>query len=331
MSLLNRFKEIRSRSGLTFFDTHIHTHEVLGVMGKAGSFSRNYSASLLERLNFNNFSLTILGLLFRITPFYIRSEIRKKFPSSEDSLVRALTDASIDKATLVPINPNVSPRSLYEDFSSEDFVRLGSPDFSLSLESLNQDLEIQLTQYSIVGIKLHPNIQSFFPHPGKNADVLREKLDLIYRFAEKHKLYLLIHGGISYVPAGGGFELREYGTISNFFDGGIFFLGKLSVPVVIAHLGIYNESNPRWDLIEKIMTYPNIYFDTAGVNPKYIERFLKKGGVSKLLFGSDAMYFNIRHSVESVLNVLYRYSKVDFEKNVISVFSKTYTDYICKK
>ena len=331
--ILSRFQEVKKQAGLIFYDTHFHPHDVFGFhsahIEHQDDLQVENNPTLLERFHYNSFSLTLLEILFRRVPRYIQKEIKKRFKiTDQEFLLKTLTDASMDNAVLVPIYPKVSPQSLYSVLDSPRFLRLGSVNFDLEEKELERDLYSQVELYSIRGIKLHPNIQLFYPHPSLNPSVFESKLNAVYRFAEKHKLYLLFHGGISFVPTGSTFEKREYALLKHFFSNRRSFIQDLRIPVVIAHLGVYNVRNPNLDLVLHLAKYKNVYFDTAGVNPAHISTFLKRCGIEKLLFGSDALYFNLKYNLILLLRVLYDYSATNYQENIAKVFSQNYSNLL---
>ncbi len=333
--LFEKYQNIKKDTGLSFYDTHIHPHDVFGLAkAEKVSFGEKIKVSgptLLEKLKYSNSALSLLGFLFRNTPGYITREIKKSFPViSEQKLLEVLSASLIDSAVLVPIYPKVSPYELYKSFSSSKFIRLGSADFSLNEIDLEKDLGQQLNMHSIKGIKLHPNIQSFYPEPSRNNITVESKLKVVYQFANKNNLYLLFHGGISYVPTGFSYERREYALLNRFFSGRKSFLADINVPVVIAHLGIYNIKEPDFKIIRRISEFENVHFDTAAVNPKYILNYLNYFTPKKLVFGSDTLYFNLKYNLEMFLRTLYAHSDSKFEENVLSVFHSNFVNNVLR-
>jgi len=332
--VFKKFLELKNKTGVTFYDTHVHPMEVFGIEDKQQkdrSSENIYDPSLLEKLKYSNFSLSILRLLFCLTPQYIRGEISKKFiHTNQDFLLRELELAGINKAILLPVYPYAKPEKIYNDFKSEKFIHLGSLNLDLNASEIKQSLQQQIDKYSIVGLKLHPNIQNFYPIPELNDVYTREKLEKAVAVAKDKSLYLLFHGGLSFAPEKNGFVKKEYALIDNFLNH-TNFLKTLGVPIVIAHLGFYNVKNPNIKKLGSLIEIPNLYFDTAGVNPKYVEEFLNLFGPDRLIFGSDAPYFNMRYNLIMILGAIYEFDNEEFEKNVLKIFSENYDKIILNK
>lgn len=327
--LLEMFVKIKSDRKLVYYDTHIHPSDVFGLCDH--SAHAHNGPSLLERLEYSDSVLEILRLLFLYFPRYIKSEIRKKFPyQNEQQLLEEMQRAYIDHGVIVPIPPHATPQKIYANFGSKKFVRLGSIDIhSLSEDDIENEIQSQIQTYQIVGIKLHPNIQSFYPEPSLNDNILRGKLEKIYRIAEKNRLYILIHGGLSYVPTAFDsrekFEKRQFGLLQNFFaENGHTFISELHIPIIIAHLGLYNVINAQFDEIDILSKFSNVYFDTAGISPKLIQRYITKNGIDRLVFGSDAPYFDLRYNIYLVLKAVSSCNKIDFAEAVSKIFSLNY-------
>lgn len=332
-TLFERFLEIKRTNGLSFYDSHTHPIDIMGVVGSTeGNSGKRHASrpSLLETLKYNGLALAVLRQLFFLVPKYIRGEIEKNYRElDEDVMLEEMEGSGIDTAITLPIYPHVSPEVLHSKFSSNKFIRLGSVDFSLDPSDIKKSLQEQLYKYSIVGIKLHPNVQEFYPNPAANRPDLRNKLEVVYEFAKENKLYLLFHGGVSFVfqPHTSRFEYRNYSTIKHFSDDSNF-LRSLGVPVVIAHLGIYNVINPNLNSLQSLIEIPNVYFDTAAVNPKYIKKFLIKYGSKKIIFGSDMPYFHLRHSIKLTLEAIYKFDRKHFDELVLTIFNKNYEKVI---
>ncbi len=334
--LFKKYLAIKKSTGAVFYDSHVHPFEVFGLKKEGKEIelpvnSSTFSPTLLEKLKFNDVSLLILQGLFRFFPKYIRGEIRKSYrPSGDKILQTLLSNAGIDKATLVPIYPEASPHDIYKVFTDKTAIRLGSVNFSLSETELIRDLENQLSTYKIRGIKLHSNIQSFYPNPSENEELLALKLRATYNYAEKNGLYLLFHGGRSFIPENSIFQKKEFALPKHFITALKESLNTIRVPIIIAHLGVYNIPSPHIDDLRPLIEHDNVYFDTAGVNPKHAVNFLKLYGSKRLIFGSDAQYFNCKHAVVLLLGALNKFNPSDFEENVLNVFSTTYEHLILK-
>lgn len=339
-SLLCDFASLKHKRKFIVYDSHIHPQEVLGIRPQMvvcgdNNHLASISPTLLERFDFNIFSLNILEKLFFYFPSYISRTIQFSFlKENEDFLLKGMNDANVDKGVLVPVSPYSTSESLSKKFSSSRFIMLGSVDIhEIDILEIEAEITTQIREHSIVGIKLHPNIQKFYPLPEDNDKVIAEKLRHIYFLVNKYKIYILFHAGVSYLPNKNSFSKADYGILENFFNkrgGGKNVFEYISTPIVLAHMGSYNVKKPRFDLLGKIVDeYKHVYFDTSGVNSDYISRFGEKYGFDQVIFGSDSPYFNLRYTVFRVLSAIIKKSSVQSsEEKIIKVFSGNYEKII---
>lgn len=333
-TLLTYFGDIKARNGIIIYDTHIHPFDVLGVCDKkpVNSIERAESEpSLLEKLNFNPLALSILDALFLGAPWYIKKNICTNFATDNYSkLIREMDNTNVDRGVIVPIAPFVGVDTLTPYMNSNRFSILGTIDIhNIGIDGIEKELLRQIKEYKIQGIKLHPNIQRFYPIPSHNEEELAEKLVRLYESVNKLKLYVLFHSGISYLPSGGGFEKVLYAVLENFFDKNKNLFDFLSVPIVLAHLGSYNIKVPNNDLLNKVFQqYDHVYLDTAGVNSSFIDKLINKTTSEKIIFGSDAGYFDIKHSVYRILRSLQNGSTGLHDELIIKIFSQNYLNLL---
>lgn len=331
--LLRYFLSLKHKNDFIVYDSHIHPQEVLGIQSKVGGLGDKYllhkPPTLLEKLDFNIFSLNILEKFFFYFPSYIKKEIRRSFQKEDQNLLlKGMDDAGVDKGVIVPVSPFSTSMSLSRDFSSPRFIMLGSIDVhEIDILKIEEEIVAQIREYSIVGIKLHPNIQKFYPLPEDNNKVIAEKLKHIYFLVNKYRIYVLFHSGISYIPSKNDFDRVDYGVLENFFnEKGKSVFEYITTPIVLAHMGSYNIKNPRFDLLGKIVDeYKHVYFDTSGVNSDHISRFGEKYGFGQIIFGSDSPYFNLKYTVFRVLSAIIKKSSLlSSEEKIIKVFSGNY-------
>lgn len=335
--LFAHFKSIKDRNGLIIYDTHIHPFEVLGVCNK-GDFNSKIEVksapSLLEKLNFNPLALSTLDRLFHFAPWYIKKNIRDNFRTDNyKKLIKEMDDAIVDRGVVVPVAPFVNVDDLASYVDSDRFSVLGTIDIhNIEANDIEKELLRQKNEYKIQGIKLHPNIQRFYPVPTHNTEELAEKLKLLYKSINKLKLYTLFHSGVSYLPVRDSFEKVSFAKLENFLDKDASLFDYLSMPVVLAHLGSYNIKVPNSDLLDEILQrYNNVYLDTAGVNSDFLNKLVDKKNTQKIIFGSDAGYFDIKYSIYRILNSLYNSHNGSLnDELVMKIFSQNYIDLIKK-
>lgn len=333
-NLISYFNDVKSRNKFTVFDTHVHPFDVIGACGKSCTDIEPQGInepSLLERLDFRPLSLTVLHYLFSYAPGYIKKNICNNFSTNNyDSLIHEMNISSVDCSVVIPVEPIVSIDQFTPYLNSDRFVIMGSIDInSIDISNIEEELLRQKAEYKIRGIKLHPNIQGFYPIPSHNSAVIAEKLTLLYEIVNRLKLYVLFHSGVSYLPHAGRFEKVSYARLENFFDKEKNVFDLISVPVVLAHLGSYNIKSPNNRLLNKIFQdYDHVYLDTAGVSSRLISEIINEANSDKIMFGSDAKYFDINYSIYRILMSLQNRSCGIDEKLVVKIFSQNYLNML---
>jgi predicted TIM-barrel fold metal-dependent hydrolase len=330
-----RYIDIKKRSSLKFYDAHTHPNEVLGV-NKNCCERRNKTPSLVEILEYNVFILTVLKFFFRYFPSFITKSINFNFSGvSKIDFLDDMQATGIDVSAVLPVLPNTDVDSFKDFVHHDNFVVLGSIDIhSIDETNIEQEIKRQVAEFGILGIKLHPNIQKFYPIPDMNGEVLCKKLKILYSTINKYNLYVHFHAGTSYLPSSSRYKKHEYGKIENFFKDNFksTVFDYIETPVIIAHLGNYNLSYPDFKYTDELIKrYNNISFDTAGVSPYLVKKFINRYGLGKFVFGSDALYFNLKHSLVLMLEVLEEIdSELSFSERVEHFFSKNYLKIIDK-
>lgn len=135
----------------------------------------------------------------------------------------------------------------------------------------------KLLSYKFRGVKLHPRSQDFDPTDRKYFG--------LYKLIEERKLPLLFHTrkeSTSHSDPDRIIELAQY------FPGLVIILG---------HFGAYSRN-----VIEKMKAYKNVYLEISGPysSADRIEAVAKEIGYERILFGSDAPYFNPRDEARKV-------------------------------
>ncbi len=334
--LISYFDELKARNKFIVYDTHVHPFEVLGACDREcinteTKMHATRAPSLLEKLDFSFLSLIILDLLFRWTPGYIKKNICHNFTTNNyENLIREMDISRVDYSVLVPVAPitNIDKFTPYR--KSERFIFIGSIDIhNVDVDSIEEELLRQKREYKIQGIKLHPNIQKFYPVPSHNETRLAEKLVRLYELLNKHRLYALFHSGVSYLPHEGTFEKVSYAKLENFFDKEGNLFDYISMPVVLAHIGSYNVRTPNKYLLNKIFQrYDHVYLDTAGVSSDLISKIINQRNSDKIVFGSDAKYFNIKYSIYRTLCALQDTPGGLNDELVIKIFSQNYLNLL---
>ncbi|PKL90539.1 MAG: hypothetical protein CVV21_12105 [Candidatus Goldiibacteriota bacterium HGW-Goldbacteria-1] len=130
-----------------------------------------------------------------------------------------------------------------------------------------------LAESGIKGVKMHPQIQGFYPDDNNMKD--------IYEACEKNGLYMLQHAGAG---AEADFDREKIKGIPERFKNVIDTYPGLKL--VIAHMGGLN----MWGDAMKYLCGKNVLFDTAYctvMEEELLTEVVKAHGADKILFGSD--------------------------------------------
>lgn len=190
-----------------------------------------------------------------------------------DSIISSMNRNGVDISVILPIATKPTQTKSINEFAksikSDRITSFGSlhpeqDDWEEVLEKLAED--------GFVGIKLHPEYQSFFIDSKRSLDILRKAEDL--------GLYVTLHTGFDYgMPPPAHCQPDR---LKNVLD---YVSGKY---IIAAHLGAFDN----WDEVEKHLVGTPINFDTAFVSkfisPEQCRRIIENHGSDKILFGSDS-------------------------------------------
>jgi predicted TIM-barrel fold metal-dependent hydrolase len=351
--LLVKLRGLKENYNLEIIDSHVHPFDVMGIShfhdysqtdnsGKltykdSKNISNNYfKPGFSEALQHSRFSLKIINSVHKYFPSVVIDSVKSSYSATGISrALREMDYAMVDKVVFLPIEPWVSVKKTFEVYQDNRFYFLGSIDLhKIGVESIETEILLQIKDYRIKGIKLHPNIQNFKPRPKDNKPEIKEKLNELYRVCRQQKIYLLFHGGrssfIEYIDDK-YFDLQRsqnFSLLNNFCepDGSSELFEEYRLPVVIAHLGHYGQSDINYKLIGKIMNkYDNVYFDTSAVSPGSIKRFIELNGIDKLILGSDAFY---NRMIWSIYFVDWAITKAKIKKSEIALAGVLGNNYL---
>jgi len=346
--LFSILDDLKRNRGLIIHDTHVHPLDVMGlVKGDEYNIGHNnlagvdFSRSTLpEILKQGSLANLLLRLAFRFFPSTVKKSVAGLYANSgPERILREMDFNDVDKAVLVPIEPWARTKNIFKQFNHARFILFGSIDIHrISLDNLDKELDYQVNHYQIEGIKLHPNLQGFFPQPSKNTPETREKLKLIYRFAERNGLPILFHGGLTnftdYLATNSDIDTQELKGVARLRrarnslleefcqpDGRSEIFENYQMPVIIAHLGNYALIKPNFNLLGIIAKrYPNVLFNTSGVSPTIIKRGIETVGSQKIIFGSDSPYNTIYSSLRfCVIAILQSDTKETSEEKLLNI------------
>jgi predicted TIM-barrel fold metal-dependent hydrolase len=130
-----------------------------------------------------------------------------------------------------------------------------------------------LAANGIKGIKMHPQVQGYYPDD--------EEMKVVYEACIKYKMFILLHSGAGVEP---DFNPDEIKGTPERFKRVIDSYSELKM--TIAHMG----GLQMWDEAEKYLVGTGVMFDTAYctiMDTGLLREIIKAHGADKVLFGSD--------------------------------------------
>ncbi|MBT8386432.1 MAG: amidohydrolase [Ignavibacteria bacterium] len=145
------------------------------------------------------------------------------------------------------------------------------------------------SQYAIDALKLHPIITGI----DLSAKRGKERVESMLSACHKLKLPLLVHGGTSFL-----YHNKPEAMFSRIENLETIDWGISNQTVIIAHAASYDcdltEINevilPK---LKKLLDkYPNLVIDISALGFSALSAVLKKIDIERIIFGSDALYYN---------------------------------------
>jgi predicted TIM-barrel fold metal-dependent hydrolase len=209
-------------------------------------------------------------------------EDKDKQKLSAKKLIKIMDRSGINKCIPFPLNnpdfsktfskPNDIILKGYKKYPERiiPFFRL-NPNFDEWKEELKKRVE-----QGFKGIKLHPRSQTFRINSGKVRDILDK--------AEKHELLVLFHTGfgVKYLADDIKNILKRYPKVN-------FILGHSAFPDIRA-------------VIKKVGERNNVLFETSSVRIFDLFDLLRKVSNKKIIFGSDAPYYDQNLALEMLVD-----------------------------
>jgi len=218
----------------------------------------------------------------------------ENYDASLGTLIELLDKSPIDKVVLLPIYPKVSNAFIAEACQEypDKLIGFASVDPLGGKESIEQ-LEQDVFQYNLKGLKLHPRLQDFNINDPCIIPLVNKAADL--------GLPIIVDT----FPNGIGME--------NFFP---LLLDRLATTVpkakiIMAHFGGYK----LWDALFVAKAHPNIFVDLSytllyfqgSSLEKDLGFAIKKLGSHRCIYGSDHPEMEINKTLDASLEVLKRY------------------------
>ncbi|KKQ55791.1 MAG: hypothetical protein US74_C0023G0017 [Parcubacteria group bacterium GW2011_GWA2_38_13] len=333
-------RSLKDKEGLKIYDSHVHPFDVMGAMSPEIRLNDNnfeLRPTLIDKLKFNRTANILMRSASIVAPRFIENSVKEIYKKcSPEILLNEMDNSYVDVATLVPVCPWVTIDEIYKYYRNDRYIYLGSIDIqSINEKDIESEIERQVTQYNIKGLKLHPNLQGFYPQPSHNDEIIESKLKKIYDIVSNKRLYILFHAGYTNLfSKNKSYRKKDYALLKNFIknDGGSEIFENYSFPIVLAHLGNYAKIFKDRSIIELIMKrYSNIMFDTSGIDTPTIKWFLQNCGSTRLLFGSDAYYHNMKSSIGLCLECITRaVSKEKIEESISNIFCRNFEPLLRK-
>lgn len=339
---LTFLQTIKREKALTIVDVHVHPLDVMGSVHPSehtpdhdcGNKRTWLNPSILEFFCYGRVVSIVSPLYYFLVPGSVHKIIRSSFLHiTSQRLLFEMDESFVDKSVLIPVAPWSTTGNIKETFDDPRFFYLHSPDI---LNQSEDELTKQITtarQSGCIGLKLHPNLQGFFPQPSDNPPEIRDRLRAVYKAAEYNKMFLLIHGGKSFyvnkVQKRFSPQKRAVynGVLRNFIrpDGSSELFGEYDLDIVIAHLGNFGVLFPDYSFLKKIANrYPRVYFDTSGCSPERIQKTLKVVPTTQILFGSDTIYNRVAYNISFVYQALRKsksLTETEIESAAANIFS----------
>lgn len=309
-------KKLKKDKLFKIIDAHVHPIDVMGVVhpsdymidccNVANPKKYYYTKGILELFRYGKIINYFSPLYYKFAPHSVHRIIKEAFRYlGTRRLLEEMDIAGIDISILVPIMPWSNFEKLRELHPGDSFRYLYSPDIhNIDNAKLIEEISIARS-LGAIGIKLHPNLQCFYPQPSKNNEDIKCKLESIYAFAEKENMFLLIHGGRSFYTDnvdpkyGAQQRSKNFGLLTNFInhdDTSEIF--SYNMKVIVAHLGSFGLIEDDINLAKRIVSnYQNVFFDTAGCSPGLIGKAIETLSSTKIVFGSDSLYNRMVYSL----------------------------------
>jgi predicted TIM-barrel fold metal-dependent hydrolase len=287
-----------------FYDVHVHPFDIISPTCNYKSGSNHSKISALRNaknsaptiealdLDSKNFSKTIQDPKNKLTSIIASRRLYSHVGPTV--FEHQMNLGGIDKALLLPVAPPQGPvdeqmKKILEIFGRNNrFLFAGSVPNTIETKNISHFIEEQVNQFDIRAIKIHPNITNinFISPAGK------EKVERILETCGHFRLPIIVHGGRS--PILNDIKASENGCIKNFEN---INWGLSTEPVIIAHGGLFgcdlqeieHEALP---VLQKLLSkHSNVMIGISGIDFAPLFAILKQIDPSRILFGSDALYY----------------------------------------
>jgi len=351
IEILGKLQVLKKKTGIEIVDTHVHPGDVMGVVhysekeSESNHLLKDYLESgILEKFNYNKFEKFGSRIVFKIFPGFVNKTIQQTYGTYNNTdLSNEMTISLVDKSVLLPIEPWLPTKivgDIYKD--KKNFIILGSIDVhGIERGDIEKIIISYIQDYKIVGLKFHPNLQDFKPQPKDNLPEIADKLRVIYNVAQKYKLYLIFHGGISNFTEHLNLKYHDVSSrshtnalLKNFCsaDGQSELFENWNMPIIIAHLGHYGMIDVDYGLLELVTKrFNNVCFDTSGISSNVITKALQVVPSERIVFGSDAAYNRMAYNLAFLYNAIVAKNNNEVKTEIlVNIFSRNFYNRILR-
>jgi len=350
IKILGKLQVLKKKTGIEIVDTHVHPGDVMGVVHYLETKFGNHHLSMdylepgiLEKFNYSKFEKFGSRIAFKIFPGFVNKTIQQTYGAYDNTdLLNEMTISLVDKSVLLPIEPWLSTKIVGDKYKDKkNFIILGSIDVhGIERGNIEKTIISYIQDYKIVGLKFHPNLQNFKPQPKDNSPEIADKLQVIYDIVQKHKLYLLFHGGISNFTEHINLKYHDVSSrshtnalLKNFCsaDGQSELFEDWNMPIIIAHLGHYGMIDVDYGLLKLITErFNNVCFDTSGISPNVIAKALQVVPSERIVFGSDAAYNRMAYNLAFLYNATVANNNEVKTEILVNILSRNFYNRILK-
>ncbi len=294
----------------------------------------------IEKIRFEEKIPLYSKIISEIYPAKFINDLKSCYDNlMEKRLLKEMDRDFIDYVACLPVAPWITAKEIKKHFNNKRFLLLGSLDVhEVPVKKIESRIKTGKKKFGIIGLKLHPNLQNFKPNPKDNEDEVGERLEKIYKMANRHKIYLHFHGGrqkynwLTKIRYGEYKRSTTNGRLKNFFNkrGKSEFFDKIKQPIIIAHLGHFGVKHIDTKLVRKIVdNHDNIYFDTSAVSPDKIAKMLEVVGSDKLILGSDAIYTRMLSGIYALYEAVHMAKTEENRDDImVNILGRNYVEDI---
>lgn len=236
----------------------------------------------------------------------------------------------IGKSLLLPVmSPDESDESqmerMTEMFGHDERFALGYcvPN-SVPVDGITGAVRAAIQKYNVRAIKIHPNITGI----DLTASSGKQRVEAILEASRETGLAVIVHGGRS--PDVKDPKAVGYSTLQNL---GSIDWGITGAPVVIAHAGIFGHEASEIEtdilpLLDRLLAnYDHLIVDVSALNIQGLGSVLNRVDLSRMVFGSDALY---HLQWRAVVKLMYALEKtvINYEEAFVQIASVNPEKYI---